>query len=128
MERMDGERVFLDTNVLVFAASLTAPLHLQALEEIRQLRASGQQLWISRQVLREYLAVLSRPQTFSSPKPARELVSDIRYFLDHFSVAEDGHTVTARLMELIEARQVGGKQIHDANIVATMLAQESPLC
>lgn len=122
MERMDAERVFLDTNVLVFAASLTAPLHRQARTEIQRLRSAGHPLWISRQVLREYLAVLSRPQTFSRAKPARELTGDIRYFLDHFEIAEESSTVTARLLDLVEEKEVGGKQIHDANIVATMLA------
>ena len=113
--------IFLDTNVLVYAASLGAPLHQQASEEIQRRYESGQDLWVSRQVLREYLATLSRPQTFAHPKPVRELVSDIRYFLDNFRIAEEGPAVTEKLLDLIEGREVGGKHIHDANIVATML-------
>ena len=81
---------------------------------------------MSRQILREYLAALSRPQTFAKPRSARELVSDIRYFLNHFRLAEDGPAVTERLLELIEGVEVGGKQIHDANVVATMLASGIP--
>ncbi len=128
---MKGEQVvtqacFVDTNVLVFAASSGAPLHRCASEELGKRVESGQELWVSRQVLREYLAALSRPQTFSKPRPARELVSDIRYFLGHFHLAEEGSAVTEKLLELIEKVDIGGKQIHDANIVATMLANGIP--
>ncbi len=131
MVAMDGEQVltqacFVDTNVLVFAASSGAPLHRRASEELRRRSDSGQELWVSRQVLREYLAALSRPQTFTKPKPARELVGDVRYFLSRFQVAEEGSTVTEKLLELIEKVEVGGKQIHDANVVATMLANGIP--
>lgn len=128
---IDGEQAvtqacFVDTNVLVFAASSGAPLHRRASEELRKRVESGQELWVSRQVLREYLATLSRPQTFAKPRPARELASDIRYFLGHFHLAEEGSAVTEKLLELIERVEIGGKQIHDANIVATMLASGIP--
>jgi predicted nucleic acid-binding protein len=118
--------LFVDTNILVYAASLGAPLHLRASEEIRRRYESGQELWISRQVLREYLATLSRSQTFARPKPARELASDIRYFLKKFRIAEEGAATTEKLLELIEGREIGGKQVHDANIVATMLVNGVP--
>jgi predicted nucleic acid-binding protein len=123
---MASQACFVDTNVLVFAASSTAPLHQRASEELRRRGESGQELWISRQVLREYLATLSRPQTFAKPRQARELVSDIRYFISHFQLAEEGPAVTEKLLELIESVEVGGRQIHDANIVATMLANGIP--
>lgn len=119
-------RVFVDTNVLVYAASLGAPLHYRASEEIQRRYESGQELLVSRQVLREYLASLSRPQTFSRPKPVRDLTSDIRYFLKTFGIAEEGPAVTEKLLELMERREIGGKQIHDANIVATMLVHGIP--
>jgi predicted nucleic acid-binding protein len=123
---MASQAYFVDTNVLVFAASSTAPLHQRASEELRRRDEAGQELWLSRQVLREYLATLSRPQTFAKPRHARELVGDIRYFLSHFQLAEEGSAVTEKLLELIQTVEVGGKQIHDANIVATMLANGIP--
>ncbi len=61
--------LFLDTNVLVYANVASAPLHDTALEAIRRHYQSGTRLWISRQVIREYLATLSRPQTFTRPRP-----------------------------------------------------------
>src|SRR5436309_12037541 len=100
-EEVDIEACFVDTNVLVFAASSGAPLHQRASAEIRRRHESGQELWVSRQILREYLAALSRPQTFAKPRSARELVGDIRYFLSHFQLAEEGPAVTEKLLELI---------------------------
>jgi predicted nucleic acid-binding protein len=125
-DQTHAQACFVDTNVLVFAASSGAPLHQRASEELRRRSESGQELWLSRQVLREYLAALSRPQTFAMPRPVRGLVSDIRYFLGHFQLAEEGPEVTEKLLDLIEKTAVGGKQIHDANIVATMLASGIP--
>lgn len=125
-EQVDTPACFVDTNVLVYAASSGAPLHQRASEELRRRHESGQDLWISRQVLREYLATLSRAQTFAKPRSARELASDIRYFLSHFRLAEEGPAVTEKLLELIEEVEIGGKQVHDANVVATMLVQGIP--
>jgi predicted nucleic acid-binding protein len=71
--------------------------------------------------LREYLAILTRPQQFSITLPIATVVQDIRYLQNRFLVAEDGSQITARLLALIAEIPVGGKQVHDANIVATML-------
>lgn len=120
-ERAHPSACFLDTNVLVFATCLGAPFHQQASAEIQGRLKSGQELWVSPQVLREYLATLSRPQTFSKPKSARELTADIRHFRSRFQLAEEGAAVADQLLALIEQSDVAGKQIHDANIVATML-------
>ena len=59
--------VFVDTNVLVYANTVRSPLHIRAQLALQDLSASAIPLWISRQILREYLATLSRPQTFSAP-------------------------------------------------------------
>lgn len=67
MGTMAARRIFLDTNVLIRASIDTAPLHTIARERIATLEQRRAELWISRQVLREYLAVLSRPQAWSAP-------------------------------------------------------------
>ena len=41
-----------------------------------------------------------------------------------FTVLEDGPLVTERLFALCREIPVGGRQLHDANIVATMLAHD----
>ena len=42
--------------------------------------------------------------------------------LSTYEILEDGPVVTDQLLDLCTSVSVGGKQIHDANIVATMLA------
>jgi predicted nucleic acid-binding protein len=122
MAIMDGNRVFVDTNVLVYATVSQAPYHDLARSTIHARREAGVELWISRQVLREYLATLTRPQAFSIPQPIELLIEDVQKFQSSFSIAEDGPAVTARLLELLGSLAIGGKQVHDANIAATMLA------
>ena len=43
-------------------------------------------------------------------------------FLTAYVLAENGPAVTALLLTLLRRVRIGGKQVHDANIVATMLA------
>ncbi len=61
--------VFVDTNILIFAASQAAPLYQAARQKLADLRRDEAIIWVSRQVLREYLAAMSRPQRFQNPTP-----------------------------------------------------------
>ena len=121
MATMAANRVFVDTNVLVYSAVPTAPLHAAAVQRLAALRNAGDELWISRQILREYAATQTRPQTFSSPVPGATVAADVVALQTIFGIAEDGPAVTAHLVNLLTAVPMGGKQVHDANIVATML-------
>lgn len=114
--------VFVDTNVLVYANIVTAPLHAVAFQTLQDLAGAGVPLWISRQVLREYLATLTRPQTFVAPQPVSVLAAQIGQFQAQMHVAEDNSAVTMHLLALLSTVGSGGKQVHDANIVATMQA------
>jgi len=63
MITMAGERIFIDTNVLVYATVVSSPLHDVSRNRLTEYHKAGAELWISRQVMREYLATLTRPQT-----------------------------------------------------------------
>jgi predicted nucleic acid-binding protein len=114
------DRVFLDTNILVYATLQTAPLHSIAQRRIHDLQRAGIEIWVSRQILRELLATVTRPQSFSQAIPIAVAAADVARFQSAFRIAEDGPGVMANLLTLCLAIPVGGKQIHDANIVATM--------
>ena len=122
MATTDAEPVFVDTNVLVYASLAQTPLHQTAIARVESLRQEGVDLWISRQVMREYMAVLTRPDATTLPDPLATVIEDVRAFQSIFHIAEDGPIVTGRLIDLLSSTPTGGKQIHDANIVATMLA------
>jgi predicted nucleic acid-binding protein len=87
---------------------------------------AGAELWVSRQILREYLAVLTRPGTTTLASPAATAVADIAAFVRMFRVADDTGDVTTKLLALVQSVPMGGKQIHDANLVATMQAYGIP--
>lgn len=121
-----GGEAFVDTNVLLHATIAAMPLHQEAVDLIDAQRASGTMLWISRQVIREYIAVVTRPQTFSDPLPASDVIPRIQRLEGLFKVADDTERVTTELLALLREYPTGGKQVHDANIVATMLAYRIP--
>ena len=79
-------------------------------------------LRISRQVIREYLSVVTRPQTWPVAITREEALADVSRLIGIFEILEDGPHVTDSLLVLFREVPVGGRQIHDANIVATMLA------
>ncbi len=68
------------------------------------------------------MAVVTRPQTWLAPLTSGEAVDDVNRMLSDFEILEDGQGVTDWLLELLREVPAGGRQIHDANIVATMLA------
>jgi predicted nucleic acid-binding protein len=118
--------VFVDTNILVYANLALSPFHVQATERLQSLTEQGIDLWISRQTLREYLAAMTRRGDLTGNVPITSLVTDVRYFSNYFRLLEDNLLVTERLLTLMEEIPSGGKQVHDANIVATMLVYGIP--
>ena len=121
METLDDRPLFVDTNVLVYANILAYPLHSAAAERIQSLLDAGVELWLSRQVLREFIAAVTRPQTYGNPQSIEIVVARIQTFQAQFQVAEDSPQVTAQLLNLLQQFPTAGRQVHDANIVATML-------
>ena len=114
--------MFVDTNVLVYATQITSPQRDPARAALRDRSKGGARLRLNRQILREYLAVVTRPQLFASPIPMADALADVERFAAAFEVLEDGPEVGARLAELCRSVALAGRQVHDANIVATMLA------
>lgn len=124
---MAADPVFVDTNVLVYADQAASAFHASARAAIGRLEREGAAMWISRQVLREYMVTVTRPSLAGVPPMKRaEAATAVEGFLTAYAVAEGGPAVTARLLELVRSVPVGGKQIHDANIVATMRAHGLP--
>ncbi|MEH2418099.1 type II toxin-antitoxin system VapC family toxin [Nostoc sp.] len=118
--------VFVDTNILVYANLALSPFHIQATERLQALTEQGIDLWISRQTFREYLAAMTRRGDLTENISITSLVADVRYFASYFHLVEDNLLVTERLLTLMEQIPSGGKQVHDANIVATMLVYGIP--
>ncbi len=114
--------MFIDTNILVAARFVTAPAHVDACRCLDRTGNSGEALHISRQIVREYLVAVTRPQSWSVALAIDDAIADASRLISSFTVLEDGPNVMAALATLCREVPVAGKQIHDANIAATMLA------
>jgi len=117
-------RIFVDTNVLTYATIDAAPLHHEARTALDKLWDEGAELSISHQVIREYLVNATRPQTYSPPLPLSGMIAQVETFHKTFHILPDSPAVLDTFLDVLRHVLVGGKQIYDANVVATMLAYE----
>jgi predicted nucleic acid-binding protein len=116
------DRAMLDTNVLLAATDEGRAEHGQALEIVNDWPGRGTTLYTSGQIMREYLAVATRPAARNGlGLDLADALANVHALRGRTSLlAEDGK-VTDRLLALLNDVACGGKQIHDANVVATML-------
>ena len=112
--------MFVDTNVLVKARILEALDHEIARDSLESAFAGPEPLRISRQVLREYLAVVTRPQTWPVVIAREDALDDVERLVATFDVLEDGPVVTDQLVSLCREVPVSGRQITTPT--------SSPLC
>ena len=113
--------MFIDTKVLINSRIAQAPHHEIARDCLSR-SMINEPLRISRQVVREYLSVVTRPQPWSVAITLEDALDDAGRLTRSFEILEDGPVVTETLVALCRAMPMGGKQVHDANIVATMSA------
>lgn len=118
---MADRRTFVDTNILVYANWSGAERHEDARLQLMTLGSAGTETCVSRQVLREFLAVVTRPQGAVVPMSVDEAVETVRDLGSLFLILEDSEGVAQTLLGLVRQFEVKGRVIHDANIVATML-------
>lgn len=52
----------------------------------------------------------------------QSLLTDVHHFFQAYEVTDETELVTNHLLELIKEKELVGKKIHDANLVANMLA------
>jgi predicted nucleic acid-binding protein len=122
----DKVALFIDTNILIRHLVKTAPEHLKIRTALERAWKNGEQIWISRQIMRELANVLTRPQPYAPPRSSAEACAVLRNLPFSFQIAEEMYPVGDRLIELMETIPMGGKQVHDANIIATMLVYDIP--
>lgn len=121
---MDAKRVFVDTNILASALLPESPRYFHARGILRRLAEADAEVRISRQVIREYLATMTRYEQKWSNVTRAALIDAVRTLERHYFVAEELPIVAEQLYFLLGQVPTGGKQVHDANIVATMIAYD----
>lgn len=121
METMADKRIFIDTNILIYSSFKQSPFHSKAVNALAQKENEGFDFFLSRQIIREYLVVKSRFLKENNSYIPSNLTSEIAIFEKQFTVLEDNFNTTQKLCSLIDQFTVSGKQVHDCNIVASML-------
>lgn len=114
-------KVFLDTNVLLRATISPFPDYAIVKPFVDGYIARGDELWISGQVVREYFNQTTRPQSFMKPLDAAQIDAQYKKLRAVFKIATETEAVIEQFVKLLQTHPTGGKQVHDANLVATML-------
>jgi predicted nucleic acid-binding protein len=99
------DKIFVDTNILVYLANEDSSFHLRAAEKFKKITGKSE-LWISRQVLREYAVVMTRPGIVEKPLSSKEIASDIEKWESIFQIADETEEVTGILVELIKVHNI----------------------
>ena len=116
------DRVMLDTNVLIAATDEGRPEHRDALTVLNDWAAGHTELCTSGQVLREYLAVATRPAEKNGlGLDLAGALGNVRAIRERTIVLAEDAKVADRLLGLLADVECRGKQVHDANVVAMML-------
>lgn len=115
-------KAFVDTNVLLRAMIPQMQLHQECETLLQQQWDEDVELWINRQVIREYLVQVTRPGSFEPVFTIEQIMQQMEMVATLFRIADETAQVTAQLFVLLKSYPTLGKQIHDANLVATMLA------
>jgi predicted nucleic acid-binding protein len=117
---MTNIKAFVDTNVLLRMMHNTLSLHKEAKSLIEDMWENDVELWINRQVIREYLVQVTHPRTFAYALPIQQIMNQVATIQALFQIADENSLVTEHLLTLLSTYPTLGKQIHDANIIATM--------
>ena len=115
-------RAMLDTNVILSATDEGRAEHRSAMGIFSDWAARGTSLYVSGQIMREYLAVATRPvdKNGLGLKQA-DAVANVRAFSARANLLPEDSKVADCLLGLLDEVPCAGKQVHDANVVATML-------
>lgn len=117
-----ADRAVLDTNVLLAATDEARDQHESAVAALNSWPAAGIVLYTSGQILREYLAVATRPVDHNGQGLTQSAaVANAREFRSRLHLMNEDEKVSNRLLTLLGTVACAGKQVHDANVVATML-------
>ena len=116
------DRVMVDTNVLLAATDESRTEHRDALTILNDWPAGARPCASSGQILREYLPSRLGPSTERSrPRSCRRRWATCAPSASAPPSWRRAHKVAERLLGLLADVEAGGKQVHDANVVATML-------
>jgi len=111
----------LDTNILVYAADRSFPLHRQAVQLRDRAVAERGSVSLCFPVLLEFFAVITDPTRVRSPLDPEEAWEEVNAYAEAFQVVYPNERTLESLSHLISQHRVARQNIFDALIVALML-------
>jgi predicted nucleic acid-binding protein len=115
--------VLVDTNVLLTACSPNRRFHTAALTVLNDWPNRGIRLLTSGQILREYLVVATRPASSNGlGLSVATALRNLEALRQRLRLLEETAACSTALVRLVREIGCEGKVIHDANLVATLLA------
>jgi len=81
-------------------------------------------LYISSQILREFVAIATNEKIFKTPLQSRDVVLKVNEFQENFHLLFETEESVKILKELIERHQIRKYAVHDANIAAIVIANK----
>ena len=115
----------LDTNVWLRAIQREAPQHPLAVEALATLLARGDAIFVTPQNLIDFWSVASRPAEANGLGWPVEVVQlEIDRVLAQFPLLDDTPGVFTHWRDLVTTHRVIGRRVHDARLVAVMLAHQ----
>ena len=93
--------LFVDTNIWLYATDADSRFHTRALEALDMAQDSGTQLVTSPQILREYLAVGTRPGVIPSAPSLTNLLANVADIRMRCRLVDETAAVVDRLTALL---------------------------
>lgn len=117
-------KVFVDTNILVYATleEVDESMHKACLAQLNRFIEDGTELLINGQIIREYWSQATFVRSRGEQRPVEWVLERVAWFRDIMRELDDTAAVREQLLELLESYVIRRQDVHDANIVATMLA------
>ena len=119
-----ADNLMIDTNILIYATVSKSPFFIPAQKAVTQYVNFGYALWINRQIIREYMVIKSRLMYDEQKYDENMLITEFNYLVNNYKVADEVSATSTTLSSLIKKYKIVGKQIHDANIVATCIVEK----
>ena len=115
----------LDTNILLRCCDPSSPGYAPAIRAVETLLSRGDNLYITAQNLIEFWAVVTRPLAVNGfGWPPQDAALQVEQLLDLFPLLEETPAIFQDWLQLVTARSIVGKQVHDARLVAVMQAHD----
>lgn len=116
---------FLDTNILLRMSDSNSPMHLLAGQAAARLLTENNQLFITSQTIIEFWVVATRPTDVNGLGWDTERTqTEVEQILSQFPQLPETPQIFSHWWDLVTRYQLKGKRVHDARLVAVMLAHQ----